>query len=259
MTFGRAAGVPLKVHVNWFVIAILVAWSLAAGYFPQEYPGWSVITYWGTGMITALLFFVSVLLHELGHAVIAMQEGVAVSSITLFILGGVAHIANEPDTAGSEFRIVIAGPLVSMFLAGFFFFSYMVASSSEEASAVALYLCQINVILVVFNLIPGFPLDGGRILRATLWKFTGDFFRATRLARSAGLLVAFLFVLSGIGLAFQGNYFGGLWMAFIGWYLGNAAQDSYRQTMLLEPRAQLAVAEVVEEVTKPRPRYSGEV
>jgi Zn-dependent protease len=258
-TFGYVAGIPLKVHFNWIFIATVVVWSLAAGYFPQEYPGWDPIAYWTIGTLTALLFFASVLAHEIAHALIALQEGVPVNSITLFILGGVAHIAHEPESAGSEFRIVAAGPLISLIFAAFFYGCYLVVYPHPELSAASMYLSQINAILAVFNLIPGFPLDGGRILRATIWKLTGDFYRATRLGRISGLVFAFLFALAGLTLIVNANYFGGLWLAFIGWYLGNAAQDSYRQAMSFEPGGRDREREPLEEITRPLPRYSGEI
>jgi Zn-dependent protease len=233
MTFGHLAGIPLRVHLNWFFIAGLVTWSLASGYFPQEYPDWGVLTYWSIGLVTSFSFFVSVLLHEVAHALVALQEGVSVKSITLFILGGVAHIANEPPTAGSEFRIVVAGPVLSLFLSGLFYSLYLAAGSSQTLSAASLYLSQINLVLALFNLIPGFPLDGGRILRSIIWKLKGDFLHATRLGTYAGIAVALLFVLAGIAIIVKGNFFGGAWMGFIGWYLGNAAQESYRQSVVM--------------------------
>jgi Zn-dependent protease len=259
LTFGHVAGVPLRIHVNWFFIAALVTWSLAAGYFPQEYPTWGDITYWLVGLVTASFFFASVLAHELAHAIVAQQEGIPVRSITLFILGGVAHIGHEPETAESEFKIVAAGPGISLVLAGAFYLIHLVTGFLPIASAVALYLFQINVILAVFNLIPGFPLDGGRILRSFVWKITNDFFRATRFARSSGLFVAFLFILVAAALSLKGNYFSGLWIGFIGLYLGNAAQESYRQVMPEKSKEPASAIRVVEERSQPQPRYSGEL
>src|SRR5512134_1491453 len=132
ITFGQCWGIPLQIHINWFLIAALVTWSLAVGYFPQQHPGWTSEAYWMVGISTSFLFFISVLSHELGHALVALREGVPVKSITLFIFGGVAHIAHEPETAGSEFRIVAAGPLVSSALALFFYFLGRVVSINSE-------------------------------------------------------------------------------------------------------------------------------
>lgn len=228
LTFGKFAGIPLKIHLNWFIVAALVTWSLAAGYFPHEYPGWTATTYWMVGLVTAFLFFFSVLLHEIGHSLIALREGVPVRSITLFIFGGVAHISHEPENPASEFRIVVAGPLTSLVLASVFFALAWSRVFGQQFGAAATYLSQINLILAVFNLIPGFPLDGGRILRSILWKFLADFTRATRWATNTGLGIAMLFVLVGLFLIARGNYLGGLWVAFIGWYLSTVTREGYR-------------------------------
>jgi Zn-dependent protease len=229
LTFGHAAGIPLRIHLNWFITAGLVSWSLAAGYFPHHYPGWRIEIYWLAGVLTALFFFGSVLLHELGHSLVALREGVPVNSITLFIFGGVAHIGNEPETAGSEFRIVAAGPLTSLTLAAVFFLIGRSEIFGLQISSAALYLGQMNVVLALFNLLPGFPLDGGRILRSALWNWTNDFRRATRWATNAGIGVALVFVSSGIGLMVWGDLFSGGWIAFVGIYLGMAAKEGYRQ------------------------------
>jgi Zn-dependent protease len=233
LKFGSVSGIPLQVHVNWFITAALVTWSLAIGYFPQQHPGWDKVDYWLLGTITAMLFFGSVLLHELGHALVALRERVPVKSITLFIFGGVAHIANEPDTPGSEFRIVMAGPLASFLLAGFFMIVSLPSFVPPQVASAAGYLSQVNVVLAVFNLIPGFPLDGGRILRAFLWRLRKDFYQATRWAAHTGLFIAILFVVIGIVFIFSGDIMPGLWLAFIGWYLSVAAQEGYRQSISL--------------------------
>ena len=231
LTFGQIWGIPLRIHVNWFFVAALVTWSLAAGYFPQEHPGWKMSAYWVVGIATSILFFGSVLIHELGHALVAQREGVPVNSITLFIFGGVAHIAHEPETAGSEFRIVAAGPLASLVLAGFFYGLGRFFRFSPELGSMALYLGQINIILGLFNLLPGFPLDGGRILRAIFWKLKRDFLQATRWATNASLVIALAIMAGGILLMLLGHYFTGLWVAFIGWYLSISSRASYRQTV----------------------------
>lgn len=235
MTVGRVSGVPLKVHINWFIAAILVTWSLAGGYFPQNYPHQDLFTYWLYGASTAILFFVSVLLHEFGHAIVALSEGVPVKSITLFIFGGIAHISREPATPQAEFRIVIAGPFTSLVLAGIFYVTAMAMLNYPEFSGASYYLSIINLILAIFNLIPGFPLDGGRILRSILWKWSNNFRWATRWASNVGLGLAGLFIISGLVLLVTGNYFNGLWIGFMGWYLGNAARDGYRQAAWFDP------------------------
>jgi len=230
---GKVLGIPIRLHATWFLVAVLVTVSLAAGFFPQQYSGWSPLTYWLVGAVTAVLFFASVLLHELGHSVLALREKVPVKSITLFIFGGVAQIGAEPPTAGAEFRIAIAGPLVSFALAAAFTGLGTAMGGLESLSAPLAYLGRINLLLGAFNLIPGFPLDGGRVFRALLWKTGGNFRSATRLASRLGQVVALGFVLFGVAQFFFGaGLMGGLWYVFIGWFLNNAAQSSYQQVVL---------------------------
>ena len=183
-------------------------------------------------MITAILFFASVLIHELGHSVVALRKGVPVRSITLFIFGGVAQIGGEPPTARAEFRIAIAGPLTSLGLAGIFGLLKLAGAFNPVLAAPVTYLGRINLMLALFNLIPGFPLDGGRMLRAVLWGLGGSLRQATRWASAIGQGVAFLFILFGVWQMFLGDFLNGLWIAFIGWFLNNAAESSYRQVVL---------------------------
>jgi Zn-dependent protease/predicted transcriptional regulator len=233
LQLGRIIGIPIRLHVSWFLIAILITWTLAAGYFPQEYPGWSATTYWLVGAVTAVLFFASVLIHELGHSVLALREKVPVKGITLFIFGGVAEIGREPPTAGAEFRIAIAGPLSSLGLAALFSGLGATLTDSAALAAPLAYLGRINLLLAVFNMIPGFPLDGGRVLRAALWAFGGSFERATKWASRAGRVVAYGFILVGASqILLGGGLLNGLWIAFIGWFLNNAAESSYQQVRL---------------------------
>lgn len=233
LNLGKILGIPIRLHATWFIIAVLVTVSLATGLFPSRYEGWSQPTYWLVGGVTAILFFASVLLHELGHSVLALREKVPVKNITLFVFGGVAQIGSEPPTAGAEFRIAIAGPLVSFALSAVFALLGTVTRAAEVVSAPLAYLAQINLILGAFNLIPGFPLDGGRVLRALLWKTGGNFQTATKWASRAGQLVAYGFILFGIAqFFFGGGLVGGLWYVFIGWFLNNAAQSSYQQVIL---------------------------
>jgi Zn-dependent protease len=231
---GRILGIPIHLHVSWFLIALLITWSLAVAYFPQANPGWTATAYWVVGIVASLLFFASVLLHELGHSVLALRENVPVKSITLFIFGGVAQIGREPPTAGAEFRIAIAGPLTSLGLAVLFGGLGALLGGFEVVAAPLAYLGSINLLLAAFNMIPGFPLDGGRVLRAALWRFGGSFQKATRWAARTGQAVAALFVLLGILQFLFGGFTNGLWLAFIGWYLNSAAQSSYQQVKLQE-------------------------
>jgi Zn-dependent protease len=209
--------------------------TLATGYFPTERPGWTSATYWIVGAFASLLFFGSVLVHELGHSVLALREKVPVKSITLFIFGGVAQIGREPPTAGAEFRIAIAGPLSSLGLAALFGGLGAALPDGSVLGAPFAYLGRINLLLAAFNMIPGFPLDGGRVLRAALWQFGGSFRQATRWASWAGRSVAFLFILWGVAqILLGGSLLNGLWIAFIGWFLNNAAESSYQQVVLRE-------------------------
>ena len=247
LTLGKILGIPIRVHSSWFLVAALVTWSLAGGYFPQEHPGWATATYWFVGVITAVLFFASVLTHELGHSVVALREGVPVRSITLFIFGGVARIGREPPRAGAEFRIAIAGPLTSLGLAGAFGLLKLALAFNPVLAAPVTYLGRINLMLALFNLIPGFPLDGGRVLRAVLWGLGGSLRQATRWASAVGQGVAFLFILLGVGHMFLGDFLDGLWITFIGWFLNNAAESSYRQALLRDRLVGVTARDVMDQ------------
>jgi Zn-dependent protease len=234
LTLGKIFGIPIKLHISWFLVAALVTWSLAGGFFPRSYPGWSGATYWIVGAVTALLFFASVLLHELGHSLVALREKVPVKGITLFIFGGVAQIGDEPPTPGAEFRIAIAGPLTSLLLAALSALLRAGFSGTAVLAAPLAYVARINLMLAFFNLIPGFPLDGGRVLRSAIWGLGGSFRTATRWATAVGRGVAYLFILFGLGQMFLGGFVNGLWTVFIGWFLKDAASASYQQAILRE-------------------------
>ena len=229
---GRIRGIPLGLDYSWFLVFALVTWSLSGSYFPEQYPGWGTGLYWAIGLATSLLFFASVVLHELGHSVIALRNGIPVRSITLFIFGGVAQIGREPGSPGVEFRVAIAGPIVSFALAGLFGALGWIGAGIAPLAALATYLAYINGSLGLFNLIPGFPLDGGRVFRAIVWRVTHSFRRATEIAGGAGHFFAWLFIFWGVWQMFAGNFVGGLWIAFIGWFLQNAATASVQQMTL---------------------------
>ena len=202
---GRIFNIPIGLDFSWFLIFALVTWSLATSYFPLEYKNWPAAEYWIMGALTAILFFASVLLHELGHSVIALRYKIPVRSITLFIFGGIAQIGAEPPSAVAEFWIAIAGPLVSFALALFFWLLHYIAGGLAPLLALAQYLAYINGVLGLFNLIPGFPLDGGRVFRAIVWGITHNFQRATRIAATLGRGIAFLFIAWGVWQIFTGN------------------------------------------------------
>jgi Zn-dependent protease/CBS domain-containing protein len=229
---GRIFRIPIGLDYSWFVIFALLTWMLAGSYYPAEFKDWPPWLYWFMGAVTAIMLFVSVLLHELGHSAVALWYKIPVRSITLFLFGGVAQIGGEPPSAIAEFLIAIAGPLVSLVLAVFFYLVQPLVAGMEPLLGLAEYLAYINLALVVFNLIPGFPLDGGRVFRAIVWATTGSMHRATVVAANVGRFFAFLFVVAGVWQMFNGNFGGGLWIAFIGWFLDNAASAEVQQVTI---------------------------
>lgn len=237
-------GIPIGLHPSWFIIFIFLTWSLANGYFSSQVPGLPSWGIWALGLVTSLLFFGSVLAHELGHAFVALHSSIKVKSISLFFLGGLAQIEREPDTPGEEFRIAIAGPMVSLSLALVFSVFGQIGEAPFLVSAMN-YLARINLLLGLFNLIPGFPMDGGRILRAIIWKFNNSFYQATRVASIAGQIVAFGFIAYGAFSIFSGNFGNGLWLGFIGMFLFNAAGSAGVQAKIQEKLAGVVVDDVM--------------
>ena len=229
---GRILGIPIGLDYSWFVIFALLTWMLASNYYPAEFKDWPPLLYWSMGAVTAVMLFVSVLLHEMGHSVVALRYKIPVRSITLFLFGGVAQIGAEPPSAIAEFLIASAGPLVSLILAVFFYAVQPLVGGIEPLLGLAKYLAYINLALVLFNLIPGYPLDGGRVFRAIVWAITGNMRRATLVAANGGRLFAFLFIFIGVLLMVSGNFGGGLWIAFIGWFLDTAASAQIQQVMI---------------------------
>ncbi len=243
---GTILGIPIYLHASWLFIFALITYSLAMQ-FTQAHPQWSVTQHWTVGVITSLLFFASVLFHELSHSVVAMHYKIKVVSITLFIFGGVARIGREPAKASQEFNIAIAGPLSSYFLCAFFFGLTLVFPYSDALGALGQWLAQINFAVATFNLLPGFPLDGGRIFRAAVWGATKDFARATRVASVSGQLVAYGLILFGAWFGVvKGQWQSGLWMACIGFYLQSAARDSVTQLAVRQTLAGLLASDVMQ-------------
>lgn len=238
-------GIPIRVHLSWVLVFGLVTWSLAAGYFPAEYPGWTVGSYWAIGAVTALAFFACILIHELGHSWVGRRNGIPIESITLFVFGGVARISREPDRPGVEFRMALAGPATSFALAALFAGAWQLARDVPLLAAPAIWLARINFLVAVFNLVPGFPLDGGRLFRAAVWHFTGSLHRASQVASFAGQLVAFGLIGWGILTVMGGNVIGGMWLAFIGWFLQNAAAHSHAEANLRELLRDVTVAQAM--------------
>jgi Zn-dependent protease/predicted transcriptional regulator len=253
---GRVFGVPIGLHYSWLIIAFLITLSLAS-HFQTTKPHWGSGIIWATAILTAALFFAAIIVHELSHAAVAKARGLPVRSITLFALGGVAQIEKESADAKTEFWMGIAGPITSAVIGLVLLGIATAIGWSPEAGtlmpmtetpplAMLVWLGYINIMLAVFNMIPGFPLDGGRVLRAVLWWITGDADRATRAAAQTGQLVAFGFIALGILRFFGGAGFGGLWIAFIGWFLLDAARASYAQVAITESLRGMRVGEVME-------------
>ncbi len=226
----KVFGIPIRIHYTWLIVFGLLTWTLSTYYFPTVAPQLPVSSYWIKGIIAALMLFLSVAIHELSHSLVAMKYKLEIDSITLFIFGGVAQMKGEPPTPKAEFRIAIAGPLASFFLAGVFF---ILTVNTEDIGFKSLfsYVSNINLILAIFNLIPGFPMDGGRVLRAFIWSRKNDYLYATQKASKWGQRIAILFMVFGIFSLLFGIPTG-FWLILIGWFLYSAAYGSYQQSTL---------------------------
>lgn len=235
-------GIPMRVHFSWLIVFGLITWLLSSRYFPIAAPDLPIASYWVKGVLAALLLFASVAFHELAHSYVAQKYKLTIESITLFIFGGVAQMKGEPPHPKAEFWIAIAGPLSSFFLSAFFYILMMnTAGGSKPLFA---YLAQINFIIGVFNLIPGFPMDGGRVLRSVIWRRKRDYFYATQKASSIGRMIALFFIFFGLFSIFTGGP-GGLWLMLIGWFLYSAAQASYQQSTLQETLSGIKVKDIM--------------
>jgi Zn-dependent protease/CBS domain-containing protein len=245
----RVFGIPIYLHSSWFLVFALITFSLASG-FAAENQNWTTGQQWGVGLLASLLFFGSVLFHELSHSVVALHYRIPVRSITLFVFGGVAQITRDPARAWHEFLIAVAGPLSSCVLAGGFYLLQIASPMGSSSYEVGEWLSLVNFSLAIFNLVPGFPLDGGRILRAILWGATGSYPRATRIASRTGEAIGFLLIALGLGAALFGRragfgMFEGLWIAFIGWFLLSMARQSYAHAKAQGTLAGLTVADIM--------------
>ena len=251
---GKIFGIRISIDLSWLLIFLLVMWNLAGGVFPSMHPNWPITLNWAIGFLAAVLFFLSVLAHELAHSLVATARGLPVRKITLFLFGGVSNIEREPESPASEFLITIVGPLTSIVLGLLFLtLGWITAgrnpillgltgfgiSQLNPIATIFLWLGPINFLLGVFNLIPGFPLDGGRVLRSILWGITGNLRRATKISTIVGQAIGWIFIVLGIAMVFGLSIpiFGtglisGLWLAFIGWFLNNAAVQSNRQVVI---------------------------
>ncbi len=252
---GKIIGIPFRLHWSWFLAVFLIAWTLAESFFPRTMPDFSEekAAYWGLGVVAALGLFLSVLLHEMGHAVVARRFGVAVRGIRLFVFGGVAELGSEPKKPIHEILIALGGPAVTLLLIVLYQFglSAIIMQSTVDwnltdgilslrggsmllagSAGVLFYLSVINIMVLVFNMIPAFPLDGGRVLRGIIWQFSGNYLSSTRIAGGVGIAFSYLLFLGGIMMAFGGNLLGGVWFFFLGMFLQNAAQSSIAYAQL---------------------------
>ena len=241
---GRILGIPIGANYTWFIALWVLAWSLADAYYPARFPGFPASTYWTMGLISTILLFASVVVHELGHAVAARRYGIRTRSIVLFMFGGVAQIAKDPPTPGAELAVAAAGPLTSLALGGLFAVVNPLAAGSALGAIIA-YLAWVNAGLAGFNLIPGFPLDGGRMLRALIWRITGSLERATLIASRTGQVVAVAFIAAGVLRAFTGGGIAGLWLILLGWFMDTGAQGSYQQALLREALGKVRIGDIM--------------
>ncbi|MFA4884776.1 MAG: site-2 protease family protein [Desulfotomaculaceae bacterium] len=246
VVIGKFKGIQIEVNSSWLVIFGLVTFMLATNYFPQNYPDWNPVLRWILGRIIALLLFVSVLLHELSHSLVSISLGIQVKKISLFIFGGIAQMEKEPDEPSKELKIGIAGPAMSVFL----FILLMLLTNifaffgTPEIIIVPLtYVAQVNLILAIFNMVPAFPMDGGRVLRALIWHFSGNLQNATKIAASLGGVFGYFLIFTGIFWIMTGNLINGIWFAFIGWYINQASQSSYQQTVMSNMFDKISVSE----------------
>jgi Zn-dependent protease/CBS domain-containing protein len=253
-------GIPIKVHVSWLVIYALITWTLAIGYFPRALPDLPAAAHWANGLLAAFLLFVSVLLHELSHSLVAMAHGLSVRGITLHVFGGVSHLEDEPPSPRAEFLIAVVGPVTSFAIAAVLWaISAAGLVQPAWAQAVVVYLVLVNVAVGIFNLVPGFPLDGGRLLRAVLWKWKGTLGQATYIASRAGVVFAFALMALGVWEIYVGAVVGGFWLILIGVFLRGAADTSYSQIALREALARLRVRDIMtREVVTVRPEATVE-
>ncbi|MBI5493004.1 MAG: site-2 protease family protein [Deltaproteobacteria bacterium] len=243
----KVLGIQISIDYTWFIVFVLFAWSLAFGYFPFRSPGLDRGVYILMGVVSAILLFACVLIHEISHSYTANRIGLDIKEITLFIFGGVAQLTKEPEDAMSELKIAIAGPLASGVLAVIFWAASQLVNGEiyPIPHAILSYLALINLVLIIFNMIPGFPLDGGRVLRAIWWARTGDIGAATRIASRIGKGFAIFLIIMGFLQIFMGNFTGGLWSVLIGVFVQQAAESGYQQVVLKKALEGLKVKDLM--------------
>jgi Zn-dependent protease/predicted transcriptional regulator len=241
-------GIPVRIHYTLWLVFILIAWSLASSYMPKQYPGLSTLTYWAIGIASAIILFASVLIHELSHSYIAKKNGLPIARITLFFFGGVSEMSEEPQDPGLEVRMAAAGPLMSFLIAGFLGVSWYVATLVKSPVAIVAtlgYGALINAILGAFNLVPAFPLDGGRVFRGSVWKHSNNLVGATRTATRVSEGLSLLMMVGGFVLIIFGDLWDGIWFIVLGWFIKSGAETSLRQTLIGETLAGVEVGDIM--------------
>ena len=241
-------GIPVRIHYTLWLVFILIAWTLAYGYMPHQYPGLSTVTYWAIGIGSAVVLFASVLVHELSHSYIAKKNGLPIARITLFFFGGVSEMTEEPQDAGLEVRMAAAGPLMSFLIGGILGAVWYLAQAVRSPiviTATVGYGALINVVLGAFNLLPAFPLDGGRVFRGSLWKHSKDLISATRTATRVSEALSLLMMLGGFVAIILGDFVDGIWIVVLGWFIKSGAETSLRQTLLGEALTGVTVGDIM--------------
>jgi Zn-dependent protease/predicted transcriptional regulator len=248
LNIGKVIGIPVRIHYTLWLVLLLIAWSLADGYMPQHYPGLGATTYWAIGIISAIILFVSVFLHELSHSYIAKKNGLPIARITLFFFGGVSEMSAEPKDAALEVRMAAAGPLTSFLIAiilGASWYLTVLVSGPVPIIATLYYAALLNGVLGAFNLVPAFPLDGGRVLRGSLWRRSKNLLSATANATRVSEVISLLMMAVGLFFVVFGDFVNGLWIIFLGWFIRSGAETSLRQTRLTESLAGVRVGDIM--------------
>jgi Zn-dependent protease/predicted transcriptional regulator len=245
---GRIMGIPIRIHYTLWFVFILIAWSLAVGYMPQQYPGLNAVTYWAIGIASAIILFASVLVHELSHSYIAKKNGLPIARITLFFFGGVSELTEEPQDPGLEVRMAAAGPLMSFLIAavlGAFWYVGESVKAPVPIIATLGYAALINGVLGLFNLLPAFPLDGGRVFRGSIWKHSNNLVAATRTATRVSEGLSLLMMLGGFVAIVFGDFIDGIWIVVLGWFIKSGAETGLRQTLVGEALSGVSVADIM--------------
>jgi Zn-dependent protease/predicted transcriptional regulator/ribosomal protein L40E len=245
---GKIMGIPIRIHYTLWLVFILIAWSLAVGYMPHQYPGLSAVTYWAIGIVSAVILFASVLVHELSHSYIAKKNGLPIARITLFFFGGVSEMTEEPQDPSLEVRMAAAGPLMSFLIAGVlgaFWYIGEIVKAPVPIIATLGYAALINGVLGVFNLVPAFPLDGGRVFRGSIWKRSNNLIGATRTATRVSEGLSLLMMVGGFVLIIFGDFIDGIWIVVLGWFIKSGAETSLRQTLVGEALAGVTIGDIM--------------